>query len=172
MQRNHISGDLGTWRRILCSSPSCFIASCDVWIWKPVICKTLEPSDLKCPHFDAGWPLVASTMRPKLCFFGMFWTICKGQVQSGAPMLQRYNTWCFDSYLLFVRASLVTDGSNLLSTIGKHLQRSEMKPFDFGRHRAYKCYIVVVPRPTREFATIGRVLTSAQAGVFVTASKY
>ena len=66
----------------------------------------------------------------------------------------------------------MTDGSNLLGTIGKHLCRSERKPLDFGRHRAYKCYIVVVPRPTREFATIGRVLTSAQAGVFVTASKY
>ena len=32
----------GTWRRILCSSPSCFMASCDVWISKPVICKTLK----------------------------------------------------------------------------------------------------------------------------------
>ncbi len=31
---------------------------------------------------------------------------------------------------------------------------------------------MVVPRPTREFATIGRVLTSAQAGAFVSASKY
>lgn len=156
MQRSHISGDWGHGERFYAVRHH---ASCDV-------CKTLKHKS----WMPTLWCRVATgrfynaSEAPLWDVFGPFardrWSLGQG------PMLQRYNKWCFDSYLLSVRASLMTDGSNWPSTIGKHLQRSEMKPLDFGRHRAYKCYIVVVPRPTREFATIGRVLTSAQVHLF------
>lgn len=74
-------------------------------------------------------------MRRKLCFFGM----CLGQ----GAMLQRYNKWCFDSYLLFVRASLVTDGSKV--TEYNRNTSTEIRDEAFGLRTTprIKCYIVV-----------------------------
>lgn len=89
----------------------------------------------ECPHFDAGWPLVASTMRLKLCFFGM----CLGQ----GPMLQRYNRLMF--WLLpSVCQSFFGDWWLQLTEYNRNTS-TEIRDEAFGLRTtpSIKCYIVV-----------------------------